>query len=115
MQFDRENERQGDVEKSEPFSETNGLSLAIEVVSKFQTNHIFEIAQKVNVSIIYEKWFPVTFGEFDRQKRRITVNENAEIPLEKIIAHELGHYFLQDLKVLDEEKFCDEFAEELLK
>jgi Zn-dependent peptidase ImmA (M78 family) len=36
---------------------------------------------------------------------------------EKIIAHELGHYFLREFKIETEdvEKFCDEFANELLK
>ena len=100
-----------------------GLSLAKSVISRFGTDCVFEIARKANVSIIYGKWFPVTLGEFDKKKRRITVNENAQIPFEKIIAHELGHYFLgelspqrrRDAEIFNEEKFCDEFADELTK
>jgi Zn-dependent peptidase ImmA (M78 family) len=97
-----------------------GFCLAKFVVSKFGTDNVFKIARKLAISIAYAKWFPVTLGEFDSKNKRITVNENAEIPFEKIIAHELGHYFLQtkfDLKTVtvNKEKFCDEFAEELLK
>lgn len=107
--------RRGDAERSERFAVANGLSLANEVASRFQTNNVFEIAERLDISITYETWFPVTLGEFDRKSMRITVNKNAEIPFEKIIAHELGHYFAQNLTVIDEERFCDEFAAELLK
>jgi Zn-dependent peptidase ImmA (M78 family) len=89
------------------------INLAEFVTSEFQTSDVFEIARRLDISITYAKWFPVTLGEFDKKNRRITVNENAKIPFEKIIAHELGHYFAQDLKLVDEEKFCDEFAEAL--
>lgn len=92
----------------------NGIDLVHKIHFRFGTNDVFEIAEILDISIIYEKWFPVTLGEFDRKKKRITVNQNAAIPFEKIIAHELGHYFAQDLEIIDEEKFCDEFAENLL-
>jgi Zn-dependent peptidase ImmA (M78 family) len=88
--------------------------MAKSVISDFGTNNVFEIAEKIDISIIYAKWFPVTLGEFDRKNRRITVNQNAKNSFEKIIAHELGHYFAKDLKIFDEERFCDEFAEKLL-
>lgn len=101
--------------KSEPFAVADGLSLANDVADRFQTKDVFEIAERLGISITYAKWFPVTIGEFDKKNRRITVNENANILFEKIIAHELGHYFAQDLKLIDEEKFCDNFADELLK
>jgi Zn-dependent peptidase ImmA (M78 family) len=94
-----------------------GICLAKSVISKFGTNDVFEIALRYDISITYGKWFPVTLGEFDRKNRRITVNENAEIPFEKIIAHELGHYFLEEFspqKYGDTEKICDDFAEQLL-
>ena len=93
----------------------NGMNLAESVTTKFGTNNVYEIARTLDISITYAKWFPVTLGEFDKKTKRITVNENAEITFEKIIAHELGHYFAQDLNLADEEKFCDNFAEELLK
>jgi Zn-dependent peptidase ImmA (M78 family) len=92
--------------------------MAKSVISDFGTNNVFEIAEKLDISIIYAKWFPVTLGEFDRKNRRITVNQNAEKPFEKIIAHELGHYFLAEFspqRHRDTEKICDEFAEELTK
>jgi Zn-dependent peptidase ImmA (M78 family) len=95
-----------------------GVELAQTIYSKFGTNCVFEIARRLNMSIVYERWFPVTLGEFDKNNRRITVNENAEILFEKIIAHELGHYFLEEIspqRHKDAEKICDDFADELLK
>ena len=88
--------------------------MAKSISSEFGTNNVFEIARRLDISITYAKWFPVTLGEFDRKNKRITVNQNAKIPFEKIVAHELGHYFAQNLKLVEEEKFCDEFAENLL-
>ena len=85
---------------------------------RFQTCDIFKIAESADLKISYQKWFPVTLGEFDWRTKTIIVNENANIPFEKIIAHELGHYFLREFKienVVDEESFCDEFADEMLK
>jgi Zn-dependent peptidase ImmA (M78 family) len=95
-----------------------GVALAQNVYSEFGTNCVFEIAKRLDISIVYEKWFPVTLGEFDKKNRRITVNENAQIPREKIIAHELGHYFLEEIspqRHRDAEKICDDFAEEMTK
>ncbi len=92
--------------------------LAENVFGRFQTRDVFEIADKCGVKIAYQKWFPVTLGEFDWQTKTIIVNENATIEAGKIIAHELGHYFLREFdvkNVVDEEKFCDEFADEVLK
>lgn len=89
-----------------------------QVFERFQTRDVFRIAEKAGVKIVYGKWFPVTLGEFDWRAKTICVNENAAIKREKIIAHELGHYFLREFKVINienEERFCDEFAEELLK
>ena len=92
--------------------------LAEDIFSQFQTRDVYEIAEKSNIKIVNQKWFPVTLGEFDWKTKTIIVNENAAVKKERIIAHELGHYFLRqfDVKnVADEEKFCDEFADELLK
>lgn len=93
-------------------------NLARKVYERFQTRDVFEIAEKSGVSVIYQKWHPVTVGEFDWRAKTICVNENAEISPEKIIAHELGHYFMREFEVkgvLNEESFCDQFADELLK
>ncbi len=93
---------------------------AVEIAEKFGTSDAFEIARKCGVSVIYESWHPVTVGEFDRKNRAIHVNLRAaekNIDFEKIVAHELGHFFALDLK-LDksaEENFAHEFAENLLK
>lgn len=92
--------------------------LAEQVLRRFQTSDVFKIAEIINLKIVYQKWFPVTLGEFDWRTKTIIVNENANIPYEKIIAHELGHYFLREFgveNVADEEKFCDEFASEILE
>lgn len=91
--------------------------LAKTVLERFQTRNVSEIAAKSGVEVIYEKWFPVTLGEFDWKKREIRINQNAEIDFDIIIAHELGHYFIKvyELKIVgDEETFCDEFAGNLL-
>lgn len=98
----------------------SGIELAHKIHFRFGTNDVFEIVERLGISITYGKWFPVTLGEFDRKNKRITVNKNAEMPFEKIIAHELGHYFLLEIfgsesLSFDEEKFCDDFAKELLK
>ena len=91
--------------------------LAEYVCNLFQTRNVYEIAAKSGVKIVYQKWFPVTFGEFDRKKQIIVINENAPIAVEKIIAHELGHFFVKEfaVKITNEETFCDEFADVLLK
>jgi Zn-dependent peptidase ImmA (M78 family) len=92
--------------------------LAENVFGRFQTRDVFEIAERCGVKIVYQKWFPVTLGEFDWRTKTIIVNEYATIETEKIIAHELGHYFLREFdvkNVAEEEKFCDEFADRLLK
>ncbi len=87
------------------------------VIEKFNTRDVFEIAEKAGVRVVYESWFPATIGEFDRKNKRICVNLNAIVPVEKIIAHELGHFFAHglNLKKSEEEKFCDDFAKSLLE
>lgn len=94
------------------------FELAERVFRHFQTSDVFEIAEKVGVKTVYQKWFPVTLGEFDWRTKTIVVNKNAPISFEKIVAHELGHYFLREFgieNIADEEKFCNEFADAILK
>lgn len=83
------------------------------IVDEFGTLDVFEIAGKAGVRIVYESWFPVTIGEFDRRNKAISVNLNAAVSREKIIAHELGHFFWEkyNLNQIEEEKFAREFAE----
>jgi Zn-dependent peptidase ImmA (M78 family) len=91
--------------------------LAKRIFAEFRTDDVFEIAKKNSVEIFYEKWFPVTIGEFDRKNKTISVNLNASVAVEKIIAHELGHFFAQSLNLnkTEEEIFCDDFAKALLE
>lgn len=85
---------------------------------------VFSIAEKVGVKITYGKWFPMTIGEFDKKTKTIFVNQNALVKAlnpdaleRKIIAHELGHFFANDLNLgkKEEEKFAMEFAAKLLE
>jgi Zn-dependent peptidase ImmA (M78 family) len=92
--------------------------LACRVYERFQTRDVFQIARSARLGIVYQKWHPVTAGELHRRSRTIYVNENAALDRATIVAHELGHFFLREYgvhKVLDEEKFCDRFAECFLK
>lgn len=91
--------------------------LARLVGERYLTRDVYAIAEFASLKIVYQRWHPVTVGEFDRRARTITVNENAAIEKERIIAHELGHYFLRFFEVknvADEESFCDDFAKSLL-
>lgn len=97
-----------------------GLKTARDVAAKFRTADICEIARLCGLEIECGRWAAVTAGEFEPKKNVIRVNLNAieqlEITKEKIIAHELGHFFARDwqLSKAEEEKFCNDFAEELL-
>jgi len=97
--------------------EIEGQGFAEQIVENFGTNDVFVIAEKAGVKIIYESWFPVTIGEYNRKNKLICVNLNAEENREKIIAHELGHFFAQELSLdkAEEENFCHEFARSLSK
>ncbi len=90
--------------------------LALEVIRKFASNDVFLIAETVGLKIVYENWFPVTIGEFDKKKKTIFVNLSANESHIKIIAHELGHFFAQDLDIdrSEEEIFAHQFAENLI-
>jgi hypothetical protein len=97
---------------------SSGAVLAERIFARFQTRDVFQIAEKAGVKIRFEKWFPATAGEFDWKNKTIIVNENAPVSMEKIVAHELGHFFIREFEIeniIDEEKFCDEFAENLLR
>ena len=92
--------------------------IAQKIVADLETKDVYEIARRSDISVVFERWYPVTLGEFDRKNRRITVNRNAAVVAETIVAHELGHYFLQDLAAsegVDIERLCDRFADALLR
>lgn len=95
--------------------------IARKIVEEFGTNDVFAIAEKAGVKIVYENWYPVTIGEYDKKSRQICVNLRAvsdnKAAERKIIAHELGHFFSAefDFDRKREENFACEFAEELTK
>ncbi|HEX8288919.1 MAG TPA: hypothetical protein VF556_13035 [Pyrinomonadaceae bacterium] len=103
-------------------------SLAQKIVAEFGTNDVYEIAGEAGVKIVYEDWYPVTIGEYEKRTKTIRVNrraleqnkgdfENKRNLEKKIIAHELGHFFAIDLNFdkTQEEVFAREFAESLTK
>jgi Zn-dependent peptidase ImmA (M78 family) len=98
--------------------------LAQNLIEKFGTNDVFEIALKAGAKIVYEDWYPTTIGEFDKNTKTICVNrrvlsesKNADDLEKVIIAHELGHFFVDEFKIetQNEESFAREFAKELTK
>ncbi len=92
-----------------------GKDLALSVIEQYGTNDVVEISQKVSVTIYYERWEAVTYGEYNRKKESIHINLNAPIPINEILAHELGHYFIHRLDNQwtkeEEEKIVEEFAQ----
>ena len=99
-------------------------AVAQKIVNEYGTGDVFAIAERAAVKIVYESWYPVTIGEFERKTSTIRVNraaleksENAERLEKKIIAHELGHFFAAKLNLdkLEEETFAHDFAEQLIK
>lgn len=95
-----------------------------DLIERFSTNDVFQIAEKVGVRIFHESWNPVTIGEFNRNPKTICANLRAlkddgdMMRLEKlIVAHEPGHFFAADLNMEKsaEEKFVREFAESLIE
>lgn len=93
-----------------------GTELANRVIKQFGRQSANEIAALRGLSVRFERWYPVTAGEFVPAQKKIIVNESAKIDPQRIIAHELGHYFLvyESISSDNDEKFCDEFAEALL-
>ena len=71
-----------------------GEKLAKSIIEQFGSQNVSQLCQIAQISIRYEKWNPVTLGEFDRKTNTICVNLCAKINQKQIIAHELGHYFI---------------------
>lgn len=95
----------------------DGFQTAFKICHQFATADLLLIARKIGVKITYENWFPITNGEFHRIKKTIIVNLNAKESREKIIAHELGHFFAENLNLGKEEEeiFAHEFAAYFVK
>ena len=93
----------------------SGTALALKIITEYNTNNVFTLARQAGVTIIYEKWYPITYGEFHKKTKTIYVNLNAPIEKKHIIAHELGHYFSEllgnNLNKIEEEKIAEDFAE----
>lgn len=99
----------------------NAIETARNVIEEFGTANVFVIAKRSNVRIVYGSWHPVTMGEYDKRTKTICVNrralENEKRSEQKIVAHELGHFFAGqfDLDKKAEEIFACQFADELTK
>jgi Zn-dependent peptidase ImmA (M78 family) len=95
----------------------NGFELAQAQITQFQTRDPFVLAARAGVCVQYARWHPVTWGEYDSRSRSICLNLAAPVPLEGILAHELGHYFSQKYGAapsrVEEEQIAEEFARAL--
>lgn len=92
-------------------------ALASRIENFYQTRDVYELARRAGLTLVFQHWPPVTAGELDHRTKTIYVNGSAPLPAEKIVAHELGHYFLRRFEIGvdgDEEHFCDAFAAALL-
>lgn len=85
-----------------------------EITTRFQTNNPYEIVEKAGIDVVFENWYPTTYGEFSTIKRTITINQKSPIRQELILAHELGHFFVFEkglmLSRAAEEVFVEEFC-----
>lgn len=88
--------------------------LAQKIIEKYNTTDVFAIAKQAGIDVIYEKWQPVTYGEFDKKNKTICINLNAPLSIEHILAHELGHFFIHQMSIelnkKDEENIVEDFA-----
>jgi Zn-dependent peptidase ImmA (M78 family) len=95
-----------------------GEALAQWVIQKYNTTDVLTIAERAGVTLVYAKWHPTTYGEFNKKTQVITINENSPIPLSEVLAHELGHYFSyivdNQLNIQDEEESAVAFAKLLV-
>jgi Zn-dependent peptidase ImmA (M78 family) len=96
----------------------NGTELALKIIEKYGTTDVFSIANQAYIRVIYEKWQPVTYGEFDKKNLKIHINMNAPIEKERILAHELGHFFIHKwglkMSKTEEEIIVEAFAKQFL-
>src|SRR5882724_10929189 len=88
-------------------AQKRGVELARRVAVEFGTRNPGAIAEMIGVRVSYGRWPMVTVGEFDSKNSTINVNLNAlqnakqetdrwfsaEVLLDVIVAHELGHFF----------------------
>lgn len=95
----------------------SGVNLAKKIMAQYNTANVFEIVQSAGITLIYAHWHPTTMGEFHKKTKMIYINLNFVLEKERIIAHELGHYFMAEngiiLSRIEEEKRVEEFVEKL--
>jgi Zn-dependent peptidase ImmA (M78 family) len=91
-----------------------GTELALSIIKKYQTSDVFTIAEQAGIKLHFEKWQPVTYGEFHKKDLSIHINLNAPIATAQVLAHELGHFFIHqlgiDLGEMEEEAIVGDFA-----
>lgn len=96
----------------------NGTDLAKDVIVAYQTHDIQLLAQRAGVRVVYARWHPTTYGEFDTQSQTISINLNAPLAKEHILAHELGHFFAHRAGCIGDrntqETIAEAFAQYLL-
>ncbi|MEZ0609390.1 ImmA/IrrE family metallo-endopeptidase [Fibrella sp. WM1] len=96
-----------------------GSELAKQVMQRYGTSDVAELARRAGVVVRYERWHPVTLGEYHPKTRTICINLNASLAQASILAHELGHFFIHDAGLTvsrqDEETIAQAFAETLLR
>lgn len=87
-----------------------------DLIGILPTHDAFELAALNGIRIRFARWHPVTAGELVHDRMEITINQNAPLSTEKVIAHELGHFMVKRDNIIldDEEKFCDAFAGKLI-
>lgn len=95
-----------------------GKLLAEKIIQEYGNIRPTDLAQKAGCTLVFERWYPATYGEFHVKTQQIVINLNAPIPLEEVIAHELGHFFIQkyglSMSRAAEETLVNEFAITLL-
>ncbi len=96
----------------------NGTELALKIIEKYGTTDVFSIANQAKIKVFYEKWQPVTYGEFHKKDLSIHINLDAPIQKEQVLAHELGHFFIHSLGIklhkTEEEIMVEAFAKQFL-
>lgn len=99
-------------------SNMTGQELALKILKKHTSTDVFSLAKQAGITVFYEKWHPVTFGEFDKKNLTIHLNVNAPLSMTHILAHELGHFFIHKMGIqlnrMAEESMVEEFASTLL-
>ncbi len=92
-----------------------GTELAQQISQRYRTADVAELARLAGVVVRYERWHPVTVGEYHKKARTICINLNASVEPNRILAHELGHFFIHEaglvLSRAEEEALAEKFAE----